>query len=84
MVKMFLCPLRLERRISLRLYCKALRWDCLYPRLDKLSSLRPLDLVTEKAQKPAFKKKKSIKWRNCYNDPSLSFNMTGYSDSIMD
>ena len=32
---------------------------------------------------PAFKKK-SIKWRSCYNDLPLSFNVTHYPDSIMD
>ena len=44
---------------------------------------RPCRTENMETEEPAFKKKKSIKWQNCYNDPPLSFYVTSYPDSVM-
>jgi hypothetical protein len=45
-------------------------------------AFRPCGTENTETVKPALEK--SIKWRSCYNAPPLSFNVTSYSDSIVD
>ncbi|EDL38267.1 mCG145585, partial [Mus musculus] len=53
------------------------------PPLDKLPCFIPLDLVGQKTWRLETTFRNLIRKRS-YDESSLSFNVTGYSDSIMD